>query len=82
MKQLIQSKPKEDLEKNKGKGKKIIDIDKMEYTKIETQPRSPKTRGLKRALDLERHSTHPPKQLTFDEIIAMEINQDKVLLLG
>ena len=52
MKQLIQSKPKEDLEKNKGKGKKIIDIDKMKDMETQTQPIRPKTRGLKRVLEL------------------------------
>lgn len=54
VKQLIQSKPKPDLEEYKGKGKKIIDFDQMHDMEIETKPRRPKARGLKRLLELER----------------------------
>ena len=48
----------------------------------EKRQRRPNKRGLKRALELERQSSHPSEQLTSDELIAMEINQDREYWLG
>ena len=33
-------------------------------------------------MELERQSSHSPKVLTFDEIISMEINQDREIWLA
>lgn len=82
VKHLIQSKPKADLEADKGRGRKVMDFDQKKNMETKTKPRRPKTRGLKRALEVERQSSHPPEQLTFDELISMEINQDKEYWLG
>ena len=33
-------------------------------------------------MELERQSTHPPKELTFDELISMEISEGKEIWLS
>ena len=82
MNELLQSKYKSNMEANRGKGKKIFVIDQVQEMEAKAHAKRPRTRGLKRALEQEKQKIHQSKELTFDELISMEINEDKELWIS
>ena len=59
VKQLLQSKTKENIDANKGKIKEVVDVDQFEDTKVETKPRRLRTRGLTKKKEKETEPSPP-----------------------
>ena len=55
VKLLLQDKPKVHVDADKGKGKEILDDDKLEDSEVGTKRRIPRTMGLKKVLQREEN---------------------------
>ena len=53
----------------------MVDVDQLEDIEAETNPRRPRARGLTMHKEQERESSPPLGQLTFDELIVVEIEK-------
>lgn len=76
--QTLQNKHKENLKKEDVKGKAVVQLDDSMYKEEKSTPGKPRTRGLKRAHELQKEVSPPRSQITVNDLIVKEINANRV----
>ena len=75
--QLLLNKHKVDVSKQDVKGKAVVDIDDLDENQEKVTSEQPRTRGLQRALQQQREQSPPKEQMSLDDLITAEINQNR-----
>lgn len=68
---------KDDVSKEDVNGNAIVDIDESKENEEQLRRINTRTRGLKRALQQQREASPPKTQMTVDELILVDIEQDR-----
>ena len=76
--QMIQNKHIAYFKKEDVKGKSVVQLNVSEGEKEKSTPGRPRTRGFKRALELQKEVSPPRGQITVNGLITEEINVDIV----
>lgn len=63
--------------KQEMKGKAVVDHEDTKKHEVHVERNRTRTMGLRKALQREREQKPPMGELTFEEMVAMEINEDK-----
>lgn len=64
------------------KGRVVVDHEDTEHHEGHVARKRPMIMGLRKALQREREQKRPMEELTFEESIAMDINEDSEFWLG
>ena len=75
-KQLVMEKEKFKAKKQEMKGKEVVDHEDLEYHEGHVARKRPRTMGLRKALQREREQKPSMEELTFEDRVSMEINED------
>ena len=76
-KKLVMEKEQFKAKKQEIKGKAVVDHEDTHHHEGHVARKIPRTMGLRKALQREREQKPPMEELTFEERIAMEINEDR-----